>query len=185
MKSPVGDLPSTRDAVWVGTVLSTRGRPESVTMLVLIILAVVWAAVLVPPMIRNRRDARPDNSVVSFRAQLSTLERATPGTSLRSPTSSLSAPMLPLRMTRAEVQQRRRQVLMTLGGATTVTLLMAIAGGTVFLLLFLLTAAAFGTYVYALVQTNRRAQERRMKVRVLMPGAQGQASPALRRTASN
>ncbi|HEY4376885.1 MAG TPA: hypothetical protein VGM93_06990, partial [Acidimicrobiales bacterium] len=49
-------------------------------MIVLLILAVVWAAVLLPPFLRNRREGRPADSVLSFRQQLSTLERTTPGT---------------------------------------------------------------------------------------------------------
>src|SRR5688572_18516533 len=109
-------------------------------MLVLTMLAVVWAAVLVPPFLRNRRDARPDNSVVSFRAQLSTLQRATPGTSLRplSPSVPLHRPAGVLGMTRADVKRRRKDVLLGLMGATVFTFLLAVVvQGTLAVLLFL------------------------------------------------
>ena len=156
-------------------------------MFVLIILAAVWTAVLVPPMVRSRRDGRPDNSVVSFRAQLSTLERATPGTSLRSGggSSSLSSPTNALRMSRTQVQRRRQEVLMGLGGATMLFLLLALAFGGLAIALFLVTASALGGYMYALTQLKKRAAERRTKVRVLQPVAIPAPVLALRRTASS
>ncbi|MEY4605585.1 MAG: hypothetical protein ACO3S5_12145 [Ilumatobacteraceae bacterium] len=45
---------------------------------VLITVLGVWAAVLVPPLMRNRVDNRPNSSVSDFRRQLSTLERSVP-----------------------------------------------------------------------------------------------------------
>lgn len=46
--------------------------------MVLVILAVMWVVVLVPPLLRSRQDSRPSDSVVSFRRQLSTLQRTGP-----------------------------------------------------------------------------------------------------------
>ena len=144
-------------------------------MIVLIILAAVWAVVLVPPFLRNRRDARPDNSVVSFRAQLSTLERATPGTSLRSMAhassmSPRSAPMMPMFMNRSDAKRRRREILVGLLGMTGFMFLLLVAfGGTVITLLFLVAATALGTYVFALRQLQMRSTERVAKVRTLGP----------------
>jgi hypothetical protein len=45
-----------------------------------VILAVVavWAAVIVPPLLRSRVENRPNASVTDFRRQLSTLQRAVP-----------------------------------------------------------------------------------------------------------
>ena len=45
-----------------------------------IMLAVVaiWAAVLIPPLLRSRSENRPNSSVTDFRRQLSTLQRAVP-----------------------------------------------------------------------------------------------------------
>lgn len=156
-------------------------------MLVLMILAAVWAAVLVPPIVRNRRDARPDNSVVSFRAQLSTLERATPGTSLRIPGPGEAAPpRISVPMTRADVKRRRREVLVGLVGATGFTFLLVVAaGGTLPTLLFLASAGSLAAYVYALRQLQLRALERDAKVRVLLPRTAAAPSLGLRRSATS
>ena len=153
-------------------------------MIVLVILAAVWAAVLVPPFVRNRRDARPDNSVVSFRAQLSTLERATPGTSLR--TMAHSAPMVPMMMNRSDAKRRRREILVGLLAATGLTFLLLVAfGGTMSTLLFLASASALGSYVFALRQLQMRSMERVAKVRTLAPRAMPAPVLAFRRTAVN
>jgi len=42
--------------------------------LVLLVVAAVWAAVLIPPMLRSRVDNHPHSSVTDFRRQLSTLQ---------------------------------------------------------------------------------------------------------------
>lgn len=47
-------------------------------MVVFLLLGVVWAAVLVPPWLQARREARPIASIMSFRSQLWSLQRATP-----------------------------------------------------------------------------------------------------------
>ncbi len=46
--------------------------------LVLLVVAAVWVAVLVPPLVRSRLENRPNSSVSDFRAQLSSLQRAVP-----------------------------------------------------------------------------------------------------------
>lgn len=141
-------------------------------MLVLMILAAVWAAVLLPPFLRNHRDNRPGSSVLDFRAQLSTLERATPGTSLRVVGPNTTVRRAPVPAVRADVRRRRRDVLVGLLGATAFTLLLAVAvGGALITLLFLATAGACGAYVYALRQIKLRAMERSVKVRPLRPAA--------------
>jgi hypothetical protein len=45
---------------------------------VLLILAAIWAIVLIPPWMRSRRDVRPTRSMVSFQRRLSSLERTAP-----------------------------------------------------------------------------------------------------------
>jgi hypothetical protein len=45
---------------------------------VLLFVAAVWAAVIIPPLLRSRSDSRPNSSVTDFRRQLSTLQRAVP-----------------------------------------------------------------------------------------------------------
>lgn len=47
--------------------------------LILLVVAAAWAGVLLPPLLRSRLDSRPGASISSFRRQLSTLQRSTPG----------------------------------------------------------------------------------------------------------
>jgi len=161
-------------------------------MLAFVCLAVVWACFLVPPLLRRHREGRPASSVSSFRQQLSTLERATPGTSLRplpqtrgSIVGSSYAPQL----RRSDLQRRRQNVLVGLGGATVFFLLLAlVATSALTLLLFVGTGGALAAYVYALVQIRMRADEAAAKVRVLRPQPQrsvGTTNLAVRRSASN
>jgi len=49
-----------------------------VTPLIVVILAVAWIVVLVPPLLRSRSDGRPSTSIGSFRQQLATLSRTAP-----------------------------------------------------------------------------------------------------------
>ena len=44
-----------------------------------LLLGVIWAAVLLPPWLQSRRDARPTASMVTFRRQLWSLARTSPG----------------------------------------------------------------------------------------------------------
>jgi hypothetical protein len=45
---------------------------------VLVAVAAVWAAVIIPPLLRSRVENRPNSSVTDFRRQLSTLQRTVP-----------------------------------------------------------------------------------------------------------
>ena len=155
--------------------------------LFIVCLAIVWAAVLVPPMLHKHREGRPSSSVSSFRRQLSTLERATPGTSLRPMVPYQPSPIAgPARMNRSQVVRRRRDVLFALAGATAFTfLLVLVAGGALTTFLFLASAGSLGAYVYALVQLRKRAEEASAKVRVLRPQASVASMAPVRRTASN
>lgn len=53
------------------------------TPLVVLILALLWIAVLAPPLLRSRADGRPSASVSSFRRQLSSLQRTAPLSGVR------------------------------------------------------------------------------------------------------
>lgn len=46
--------------------------------LVLLVIAAAWAAVLIPPLIRNRMENRPNSSVTDFRRQLNRLQSTVP-----------------------------------------------------------------------------------------------------------
>ena len=148
-------------------------------------LAVVWAAFLLPHALRRFRDGRPGSSVVSFRQQLSTLERATPGHSLRLSTTGPVPVVKSVPPASKSQVRRRRDVLLVLIGATAITFLLMVGLGGVATYLFLLSAASLGAYCYALVQLRRRAEERARKVRVLTPRTAPSPTLALRRSASN
>lgn len=63
---------------------------------VLLVVAAVWAAVLLPPLLRSRLENRPNSSVLDFRNQLSSLQRVVPtrGVGVRSMSRSLAPSML-------------------------------------------------------------------------------------------
>jgi len=48
--------------------------------LILLVVAAIWFAVLVPPLLRSRLENRPNSSVSDFRNQLSSLQKAMPST---------------------------------------------------------------------------------------------------------
>lgn len=59
---------------------------------VLLAVAAVWAAVIVPPLLRSRSENRPNSSVSDFRRQLSTLQRTVP-TRTMVPMRSMARPL--------------------------------------------------------------------------------------------
>jgi hypothetical protein len=142
-----------------------------VTLLVLFILAVIWAAVLLPPYLQNRSESRPADSISSFQRQLSVLERRSvivnPALQRSAPTAYGRVVSPALRLSRNEAKKRRRDVLFTLAAAAGVTFLMALMlGGSVWGLQ-LACDVLLAAYVVLLAQTQQRAIERDDKVRYL------------------
>lgn len=182
------------------------------TLLVLVILGLIWAAVLLPPYLQNRREHRPGDSIASFRHQLSVLERATPEGRARSvaeldarrelaaartsaqaitylrPTAT--TPFRPSSRAAAHraslARKRRRDVFLTLLGAVGVTFLLAFAMGGMVWMLHLLVDAAFIGYVALLVKIQQDATEKEIKVRFLepAPALRSVEQPLLRRVGS-
>jgi hypothetical protein len=164
--------------------------------LVLIILAVVWAAVLLPPFLQNRSESRPADSISTFRSQLSVLERRSVGTSqgLREAPRSVrplaGAPVgaAPVRrasvdharLARMAAKKRRRDILVTLLAAAGITLVGSILSPQV-LVLHLVVDALLAAYVFLLVRQRKLAEQRSMTVRYLSDAqARRQATPARR-----
>lgn len=164
-------------------------------MLVLVILAAIWAAVLLPPYLQNRRETRPGDSIATFRSQLSVLERTTPGGRSSSlsrldvgryeppryippaarrtnrPTPSQAA------MRRAEVRRRRRDVFLTLFGAVGVSFLLAVVlGGSVWMLQAAIDVAFLG-YIAMLISIQQQSAEREEKVRYIDLDAPRRTAP--------
>jgi hypothetical protein len=166
--------------------------------LVLFILAVIWAAVLLPPYLQNRSESRPADSISSFQRQLSVLSRRagtvtptrlTTGPSPRAARaagiSRLTSPE-PFRMTRAAARKRRRDVLFTLVAAAGLTFPLAVIMGGPVWGLQVLCDLLLVAYVLLLIQSQQRSAERESKVRYLAGGEVPTPEPvlALRRSGS-
>lgn len=155
------------------------------TLVVLFILAVVWAVYGVS-WARSRSEYRSVNSISSFSKHLSVLERTSPsrssgptriaGPAPQRPTVSLARPAFaptPYRsattMSRRQAQERRKNVLIGLAAAVFVTLALSLAFGGMMMYLNLLVDALLVGYVFLLVQMRKLATERQTKVRYLQP----------------
>lgn len=139
------------------------------TLVVLVILAVVWAVYLAS-WIRSRTEHRRVNSIHSFSHHLSVLERTTPAAGRgRSVGGSRATAlgMAPRRPTMSATKKRRRDVLVGLLAATGVTFLGTLVMGGAVTYLFGLTLVLTVAYVAALASIQKRAIERRTKVRYL------------------
>lgn len=182
------------------------------TLLVLIILAAIWAAVLLPPYLQGRSESRPADSISAFRNQLSVLERRAGASTGYRPTSGAGrrtvradgptvaafgrAPVAathrgagrpgydPARVARAEAKKRRRDILFTLVAASAITLVLSLVAAPV-LVVHLLIDVLLAGYVALLLRMKRIAEERAMKVRFLRPTPVAyRPELALRRTAT-
>lgn len=142
--------------------------------MVLVVLAAIWAGVLLPPYLQKRRATHPSSSVVDFHQQLAVLQRtgrALDGADLHDAYADPRAAQphavqaayanqgyAPQRMHRSEVMRRRRDVFVTLVGAALLTFVLALAlGGSVWLLHLLVDAALLG-YVALLMQIQQQRQ---------------------------
>jgi membrane protein implicated in regulation of membrane protease activity len=151
-------------------------------LLVLFILAVIWAAVLLPPYLQNRSESRPADSISSFQRQLSVLERravvVNPALRSTSQGRSFAAELPAIRLSRSEAKKRRRDVFFTLAGAAGLTFLMALLLGGPVWGLQVVCDLLLGAYTMMLIQTQQRAAERDTKVRYL-PSRSVNGEPAL------
>lgn len=153
------------------------------THLVLVILAAIWAAVLLPPFLQNRSENRPADSISTFRNQLQVLEQRSTGTGPALGRPSSGRPMgrqqagafAPnpylgtvdrARLARIDAKKRRRDILVTLMAAAGLTLVLSLLLPAVFLL-HLVIDGLLAAYVALLVRQRKLAEERSMKVRYL------------------
>jgi hypothetical protein len=146
----------------------------SVSTLVLLGLAVVWAVVLLPEAIRKFSGVRGGDSIRSFNHQLSSLQGpggrqaaasrpSVPGRSnVIDMRSRSQQPAVAVRPMSPAVRRRRQEVLATLGAAAVLTLLCTVAFGGAFVLLHLVADVLLVAYVVMLVQvTNAPAAQPR------------------------
>lgn len=133
----------------------------SVSTLVLLGLAVVWAIVLLPEVLKKLSGVRAGDSIRSFRNQLSSLERSVPGGSRRrdnvidlrdrtsGPVRATQQPVVP-----PAVRRRRQEVLGSLAAAAVLSLLCTVAFGGAFLFAHLVVDALLVAYLVLLNQAN-------------------------------
>jgi hypothetical protein len=151
--------------------------------LVLLILAVVWMAVLLPPYLQSRSESRPADSISSFKRQLSVLERrasvvnparrpaagSRPSRPRHTASYGLGLRTVPMGTTRTWAQRRRRDVALTLVGAAGLTFMMALMLGGPVWGLHLLCDVLLGAYLYLVALVRQRAIQQSTKVRYLAP----------------
>jgi len=151
-------------------------------IVVILVLAILWAAVLVPPVLRARNDGGGGRSsfVTGMNELISSISAAfghhrvtdpdLPELQpLVGPVGPVGAPAATLRGTSGmtAAQRRRRNILIGLLAAAGITLVMAIfSGGTVvFLALQGITDVLLGAYIYLLLQLKTRQTTRRAPIR--------------------
>lgn len=148
-------------------------------IVVLLVLALVWAAVLVPQHVRNRAEGRPSDSIGAFQKQLSVLERTSPGArpvrafaALPSGSHVTTARAARVRQVpapgRATARKRRKDVLGGLLAAMAGSLVLGFLPGLSALLgLHLALDVLFVAYVAMLVRLRDAAEDREATVRYL------------------
>ena len=153
------------------------------TIVILLVLAIAWAAALVPPWLRNRSETRAADSIMMFREHLSTLERATPaGRRDLPPGRSVRQHRI---VSRAAARRRRRDILFTLAGVTVLTAVMALAVQGVAIIASLLAAALLVGYTTLLIKAHKRSLEREKVHYLVHRQARPEQPLLLRRSASN
>jgi hypothetical protein len=149
-----------------------------VTQLLVVVLAVMWIVVLVPPLLRSRSIGRPSSSVGDFRRQLSTLQ-TTPavrsqGSSHLRPvaayrpsaggTRAAVRPVAAPRAARSAVKQRRQNILVSLVALSAITAIIGfgVPIQAIGLLNLVIDVLLLG-YVYLLVQIKKTEQAKSMR----------------------
>lgn len=179
------------------------------SLVVLVILAMVWAVFLLPQLFRARVE-RSTDSIGTFRRQLSVLERTSPagpsstarlrpaGPSTRQPVRRPTSRNLAVAGTRhataavpsrtqarrALVRKRRHDIFCGLLAAVAVSLVLSFVPGLRMMLwVHLVLDVALVSYIALLVRARNLASERELKVRFL-PTARSQPQLLLQRSAN-
>jgi hypothetical protein len=144
---------------------------RALTIAVIFILGLIWAAVLIPPILRARSAQPRSDSVGDFRYRLSMLGQTNGFHRHRPERTSMARPAF-APATRpghqSPAQKRRKDVLLVMLGVCAGTLFLAVLSRmTALFALHLLADGVLAGYVYLLVQYKHRAQEQRTKVRFL------------------
>jgi hypothetical protein len=144
----------------------------TLTIAVILILGLIWAAVLIPPILRARSQQPRSDSVGDFHYKLSLLGH-TNGTHRTRPdrvstSRPVFAPARPRPAKQSQTQRRRQEVLFILIGISAGTLFLALLSRmTPLFVVHLLADALLVGYIYLLIQYKQRASEQHSKVRFL------------------
>ncbi len=163
----------------------------------LLFLAVIWAAVLIPPMLRKLAEGRPADSITSFHHQLAVLRRAGPRVNrladsapselppehrhvalVGSPVPAVAVPTWAggRSLARRSSRRRRRDILMALLVAAGITLVGgALPSLRMLWLVHLVVDGLLAAYIALLVRQRNLATERQLKVRLLPAGRRHEA----------
>ena len=120
-------------------------------MLILVGLGVLWAVVLLPPLVRRSGAppvARPGRALVAVGGRAPSRHRGLPQAASSVPSSARDA------------RRRRRDVLLALGGIATLTLMAAMAVGSVLWMVHFLADVVLVGYAVMLTMRYQRAVER-------------------------
>jgi len=162
-------------------------------VVVLIVLAAVWAAFLLPPVLRARSEHRPSGSISDFRRQLHVLSKSSPAGQLASPayarvvpirqgTAAPSSGNLRLGRSRSTVKRRRDIVVGLLAVMAGTLVLGVVPQLRILWTMHLGVDVLFAAYVAALVYLRNQAAEREMKVRFLPAHVGSEPALLLRRS---
>ena len=151
--------------------------------MVLLVLALIWAVVLVPQHLRHRAETRPGDSVGAFQRQLSVLAQTG-----RHPVqvvadggqdgATIQGRREVIRDRRAAVRRRRRSIVLGLLAASAGSLVVGFLPGFGALhVAHLVLDVLFGAYLALLVRSRRISDERKAKVRHLPSSSQPSGTP--------
>lgn len=162
-------------------------------VVVLVVLAAIWAAFLLPPILRDRQNNRPAGSIYDFRRQLHVLARSSPAgggaSGMRGVASVPYRPSVAVvgarRLSRQRTIRRRRDImlglLVAMGGSLVLGLLPPLR---VLWVVHAVLDVLFVAYVGMLVYLRNLAAERDMKVRFLPTARASEPALLLRRSAN-
>lgn len=140
---------------------------------VIVLLVALWALILIPGVVRGRRESSPIHTVLDFERSMSSLSLRPVD---RSPGRTVLVLAHPASVTggsrRARVLARRRAALKGFAATLVTTGMLALVAGDVGALLFAMAVAAAGAYLAALHASAARAAEARAKTRRLVPRPQ-------------
>ncbi len=161
-----------------------------ITLLIIIFLVAMWAAVLAAPLLRSRgqQQYRGGDSIKTFQRQLATLDRSGSGEVLRGagvvsrPTLLPQPARYPQQTRRASAgqmaAQRRRRVFTLLTATAVLSLALAFLLDGPFVWLHLLVDGLLAGYVVLVFHTMRTHAEREMNV-AFLPHADTVAEPVV------